>query len=153
MTTRAGTATALTPMAERLLSGVTFDDNGCWTWQRGKSHGYGSLRLPGSRHGIAHRLSYEEFIGPIPDGLYLDHLCRNRACINPAHLEPVTNRENILRSPIVPAALNAHKTHCPRGHAYTPDNTLIVNRGRSRRCRTCESERAQRRSQSRRRAR
>ncbi|WP_414654556.1 HNH endonuclease signature motif containing protein [Intrasporangium sp.] len=76
-------------------------------------------------------------MGPIPEGLVLDHLCRNRACCNPAHLEPVTIRENILRGE------PANRTHCPHGHAYTPENTRIDNNMRS--CRTCIRERARRR--------
>ena len=69
--------------------------------------------------------------GPIPEGLTLDHLCRVRACVNPAHLEPVTLRENTLRSPSAPTAINARKTECLRGHAFTPENTWVH---RSRRC-------------------
>jgi hypothetical protein len=107
----------------------------CWLWtasQRG--NGYGQFTVNGK--GVsAHRFAYELMIGPIPEGLDLDHLCRARACVNPAHLEPVTNAENILRG-TCPPAINARKTHCPRGHEYTPENTY-VNPAGGRECRAC----------------
>lgn len=111
--------------------------NGCWEWIGGKyPHGYGRLDLA-KRGMYPHRVSYEIHKGSIPDGLHIDHLCRNRGCCNPAHLEAVTCAENIKRSPIAAATLNAEKTHCPRGHEYTPENTTYLNGGRGRACRTC----------------
>lgn len=87
------------PIAERLMAYVERTDAGCWRWTgRLSSAGYGETS--GERHGVkvlAHRVSYETFVGPIPDGLHIDHLCRNRACINPEHLEPVTLQENLRR--------------------------------------------------------
>lgn len=71
--------------------------NGCWEWIGGKTHGYGMVRSSPTTTVQAHRASYERHIGPIPEGLHVDHLCANRACINPAHLEPVTMQENIKR--------------------------------------------------------
>lgn len=123
---------------------------GCWLWTAGQSpDGYGKFSLH-SRSTPAHRLAYELLRGPIPDGLYLDHLCRVRRCVNPAHLEPVTHRENILRGDTLPAA-NARKTHCPAGHPYDTENTIREADGR-RRCRVCVRD-TRKRSRARRRAR
>lgn len=106
----------------------------CWIWLGRKTHdGYGTVWFDGRQH-VVHRIAYEMHAGPIPDGLQIDHVCRNRSCVNPAHMEPVTQRENIRRG-VSPAGLNARKTHCKRGHEFTPDNTGIVKRGRY--CRTC----------------
>jgi hypothetical protein len=109
------------------------EPSGCWFWE-GSTHaaGYGCY---GAR--LAHRLSYEAFIGPIPDGLTLDHLCRNRRCVNPRHLEPVTIAENVLRGESLPAR-NARKTHCPKGHPYDESNTYISPRTGWRQCRACQ---------------
>ena len=84
----------------------------------------------------AHRVAYELMRGPIPDGLTLDHLCRNVGCVNPDHLEPVTMKENILRG-YSPAAQAARRDECAHGHAYTPENTYRYANG-SRRCRICQ---------------
>lgn len=76
-------------------------DDGCWVWTASQNGtGYGALTIAGARK-LAHRLAYAHLVGPIPDGLDLDHLCRNRMCVNPAHLEPVTRRENLRRSPLL----------------------------------------------------
>lgn len=112
----------------------------CWLWTaRINSCGYGtfSARANGWVPRMAHRLAYEYLIGPIPVGLQLDHLCRNRACVNPEHCEPVTGRENTLRG-VTLAAANAAKTHCIRGHEFTPENTNVGPSG-ARRCRTCSA--------------
>lgn len=108
---------------------------GCWIWTGAIfPHGYGKLTLA-KRSLYPHRVSYEIHKGRIPDGLHIDHLCRVRSCANPEHLEAVTCGENIRRSPIAPAAINAVKTHCARGHEFTEANTIITATGRN--CRTC----------------
>lgn len=119
---------------ERFWRRVKVLENGCWQWIGGShSRGYGGFTLAGGKKRVrAHRWAYEKCIGPIPEGLGLDHLCRNHACVNPLHLEPVTDRINILRSPISLASINAKKTVCLRGHPFTHLNT----EGK-RVCRTC----------------
>lgn len=108
---------------------------GCWLWTRVKTpQGYG-LFWNGQRRVGAHRYSYERFVGPIPTGLTIDHLCRVHSCINPQHLEAVTNRENALRG-VSPVAQRARQTHCKRGHEFTPENTYRVGK-HGRGCRQC----------------
>ncbi len=148
------------PFKERIKRRTRVDANGCWIWQ-GKpgSNGYVSVTTTlasGARwHTSAHRAAYYFLVGPIPEGLVIDHLCRNPVCVNPDHLEPVTQRENALRSPISMATLNSAKTHCPKGHPYDEQNTVwYVNPGgrktRTRACRTCQRESFRRASQRRR---
>ena len=126
-------------LAERFWAKVEKTDT-CWRWTGALLRsGYGVIRV-GGRAGsnkFAHRLSYEMHLGPIPEGLDVDHLCRNRACINPDHLEPVTRQVNLLRGKTL-AARNASRTHCPRGHEYSPENTRITRQTRSRTCRECD---------------
>ena len=104
------------PLRERLLERISPEPNtGCWLWTGVlRNTGYGELSFQKKKL-LAHRASYEIFIGPIPDGLCLDHLCRQRSCINPDHLEAVSMRTNLLRGVGV-GAVNAVKTHCPKGH-------------------------------------
>lgn len=106
----------------------------CWLWRGHTIRGYGRLMWDGARM-AAHRVSYELHIGAIPDGLVIDHLCRNHGCVNPAHLEVVTIGENMLRG-VAPTAVAFRENRCLRGHPYTDDNTYTYPDGK-RRCRTC----------------
>lgn len=113
---------------------IPIDAHGCWIWRAARNaQGYG-VCWNGRSTQLAHRWVYEQIVGPIPDGLELDHLCRVRACVNPDHLEPVTHAENVRRSP----SANAAKERCPQGHDYSDENTYEW-RGR-RQCRTCSRE-------------
>lgn len=108
----------------------------CWLWPGGlNTKGYVTTMFEGRRI-QAHRLAYELLVGPIPEGLRLDHLCRVRHCLNPAHLEPVTDRENALRGVGI-CSINARKTHCSHGHPYDDENTLPRVGSRGRYCRAC----------------
>lgn len=122
------------PLEQRLWSRVERGDpSACWPWTGHLTGGYGRIRLPGGGGAPTHRVAYELLVGPIPEGLVLDHVCRNTVCCNPAHLEPVTVRENTRRGLNV-VAENIKKTHCPRGHAY--DATSVGRRH----CRTCKRD-------------
>src|SRR3990167_5623746 len=94
--------------------------NDCWLWKGADTQGYGHFKTKG-KYLLAHRFAYETIVGLIPAGLTLDHLCRQRACVNPLHLEPVTRGENVLRG-IGRSARNARKTHCIRGHPFDEAN-------------------------------
>lgn len=131
--------------AVRLLQKVEVNPNtGCWIFTGSLTPGgYGQIGMGSARDGTrrvrsAHRVSYEVFVGPIPPGYELDHLCRKRACIFPNHLQPVTKAENIRRGE--GGAYWAAKTHCPHGHAYDAENTNVY-RGR-RFCRQCARDRS-----------
>lgn len=104
----------------------------CWVWTAYTENGYGRLSIQSQPGLYAHRVAYEEMVGEIPPGLHLDHLCRNRACVNPWHLEPVTVLVNVRRG-----AGHGSETHCPKGHAYDEANTYRY--GGRRYCRACQA--------------
>lgn len=110
----------------------------CWVWLGSLANdGYGRFRFEGKQW-YAHRLAYELWFGLVADGFELDHLCRNRACVLPTHLEPVTRRTNILRGEGAPAQ-NARRESCINGHLLDGDNLQI--RGGRRQCRACHRQR------------
>ncbi len=135
-----------TPAHERIMARVTVDSNDCWIFTGAtNSRGYGFIQLGrGIGTDRTHRVMYRHLVGPIPEGLTLDHLCANTACCNPAHLEPVTRSENTKRQwaegRADPGRSQREKTHCPQGHPYDEANTCHSN-GR-RHCRACGRIRA-----------
>jgi len=110
----------------------------CWEWSGGTNNGYGRFHHTSIGSVYAHRLAYEMVRGPIPDGLSIDHLCRNTRCVNPDHLEAVPIKENILRG-TSPSAQHAIKTHCVAGHLFDDENTYRPARG-GRECKACRKE-------------
>lgn len=110
--------------------------NSCWNWTASdRGEGYGCFGFKGKIE-QSHRLSYEDSKGKIPEGLQIDHLCRNRKCVNPDHLEAVTHRENTLRGNNF-IAQNAKKTHCIHGHPFNEENTIIRKNQKGRDCKQC----------------
>ena len=109
--------------------------NGCWLWTGATSRGYGHFCSSPYSTKMAHRISYMELVGSIPEGKQLHHLCEIRNCVNPAHLEPVTARENLLLSSKTAAAKLSSQTHCKRGHEFTAENTYVW--GNMRHCKEC----------------
>lgn len=121
-------------LQERIRSLSKPVESGCWEWQAFRDEdGYGRVSTPTRGRFRAHRVSYEEFVGPIPAGLTIDHLCQNKACVNPEHLEPVTAVENHRR-------WAESRTHCKHGHEFSPENTYVWRNKDGevhRACRTC----------------
>lgn len=110
--------------------------NECWLWRASKlESGYGLFTDESGKTVTAHRWSYQHFKGVIPQGLIIDHICRNPSCVNPKHLQAITQSNNIKRSLLVKA--RSARTHCKHGHAFTPENTRYVKGQRGRRCATC----------------
>ena len=129
----------LTP---RFVDGIVLEPAGCWGHtNKVQATGYLQATVNG-RHGWAHRLMYEALVGPIPAGLCIDHLCRNRSCLNPSHMEPVTIGENNRRG-MSPFAVNRRRTKCVNGHVFDAANTYVAADG-SRDCRRCRRERMRR---------
>lgn len=124
-----------TNVSDRFWSKV-FITSVCWEWKGSKKNGYGSF-WNGERRIGAHRWAWENLVGPIPVGLEIDHLCRNRSCVNPDHLEPVTHKENVRRG--AGGWNTASKMSCPQGHPYAGEN-LMTSQGH-RYCRTCARKR------------
>lgn len=110
---------------------------GCWQWNGGCSRGYGQFWHEG-RTVPAHRFAYEHLVGPIQSGAVIDHLCRTKACVNPAHLEPVTQRQNVHRGDAI-----RPRTHCKRGHLLVAGN-VYERPGGIRECLTCRIDRRRR---------
>ena len=124
-------------MADRFWEKVEKTD-GCWIWRGARNRsGYGRIQKAVGITQLAHRVAYTMEVGPIPDGMQIDHLCRTTSCVNPAHLEPVTARENQHRVSVL-------KTHCVQGHEYTPENTYRF--GPDQRHRACVECRRRRQS-------
>lgn len=122
----------------RFHAKVVVEASGCWRWTANTlPNGYGRFWLNGEKR-YAHRAAYEMFVGPIPPGLQVDHLCRSRRCVNPAHLEAVSQRVNILRGES-PYARRKRQDSCLRGHPFTEANTYVKPNG-TRRCKECHRE-------------
>ncbi len=122
------------------------DSDSCWLWRGGcnpKGYGLYTFIPKGKTRGV-HRIAYELLVGPIPEGLEIDHLCRTRNCVYPKHLEPVTHKENTNRGDSF-SAINVRKTHCKHGHEFTEANTYRKPGGTWRECRMCIVLREQRR--------
>jgi hypothetical protein len=135
----------LIPVMLRLLTRVAVnDETGCWEWTGTLRNGYGAIGIDSVKTRMTtrytHRLVYEALVGPIPDDRQIDHLCRNRRCCNPAHLEVVTGLVNVRRGTVgqVNGDRKRNQTHCKRGHPLSGEN--LYRHGIRRHCRRCRTE-------------
>lgn len=130
---------------DRFFSKIQLNNQtGCWEWTASKGKGYARFN-PSGKSLEAHRWIYEELVGEIPTGLHIDHLCRLRHCVNPDHMEPVTNWENMMRGESI-VAKRARQTHCSRGHLLAGENiSLVYFNGKHRRCLQCHALRERQR--------
>lgn len=125
-------------LSPRIVAKIAFGD--CWEWTGARSDGYGHIRSAGAVR-LAHRVVWETLVGPVPEGMELDHLCRNRGCVNPDHMQVVTHRTNGLRG-YGAAGQHARKALCPRGHPY---DMIVKNGGRTARgCLRCQAAKTRR---------
>lgn len=143
-------------LEERFMAKTRQSPSGCLEWVGVTHRGYGHFGMRSPVTGKptmakAHRVAYEMRFGKIPEGLVIDHLCRNRSCVNPDHLEPVTARENTLRG-INFSAVNAKKTHCPQGHPLSGENLYVIPSTGGRTCRTCKRAESKARAERKRKA-
>lgn len=129
------TAPTIQNLPANMQNKVLHTEAGCWEWVGARSSsGYGTVWIGGVNY-LPHRIAYELLVGPIPEGMQMDHLCRNKFCCNPSHVEPVTAKENMARRPDV------RKSHCKHGHELTVENLIVKRRGSGRverNCRECE---------------
>jgi hypothetical protein len=133
---------------ERWYPRIRLTEGGCWRWTGCRDvAGYSRVNVNRSPR-LLHRLMFESLCGPIREGLELDHVCRNRWCVNPEHLDPVTTQENLRRSFEATGHPNGRKTHCPKGHPYSEENTHLRPQG-WRTCRECSRHRPKRKSRRR----
>lgn len=124
----------MTPALERFLAKISISHDGCWEWTAHKNkNNYSRFFYDGDKV-YGHRFIYKYFFGEIPKGLEIDHLCRNRDCVNPIHLEAVTHKENNDRGNSL-SGINSRKTHCVNGHEFTPENTSLYDN--QRKCKIC----------------
>lgn len=142
------------PLIDRFLEKIQRHENGCWIFTGClATTGYGKMSSsgPNRKSEYAHRISYELYNGLIPEGMEIDHLCRNRQCVNPEHLEVVTSALNMQRAApymiLNPGNRGIHeksKTHCPHGHEYSLENTYLDPRNGNRHCKACRKSRGER---------